>query len=522
MKKSLLFLALILCFYNGFAQIPTVKIYQLDGNDKSYSLSNIENISFKSLGYSNLSIFFQKSQNDIYPTSKIDSINFKSINDKISGLVIFLNGQPSKEYTLMDIDSIVFTQVPVPNITSILPIGIQIGDVMTIFGKNFGGTRGTSTVTFAGVLATEFVSWSDTKIEVKVPKNSVSGKLSVTVNSLKSNDVDYTIVVAPSITNINPTSFAVGDSVTINGTNFGATQGSSYVTFNKADAIVIKLWSSTKIICIAPIGASTGNLSVDVNSVKSNDVKFTLTGSIQTVLIPAGTFKMGNTGTYSGITFISEQPVHDVTISNSFYMGKYEVSQALYTSVMGTNPSNLKAADHPVERLSWYDGVAFCNKLSDRDGFKKCYTINGTSVTCDWTANGWRLPTEAEWEYACKAGTSSDYYSGNNESDLATIAWYSGNSGDSTHIPGLKKPNKFGLYDIIGNVFEWVWDWSGPYPSGPVTDPTGPTSGTVKIIRGGSWHNGLPNGMSRSSFRGWEDNPAGHSSTDGIRLVRIQ
>jgi formylglycine-generating enzyme len=230
---------------------------------------------------------------------------------------------------------------------------------------------------------------------------------------------------------------------------------------------------------------------------------------------------MGNTGPYSGIIMIPEIPVHQVTISHSFYMSKYEIQQSLYSSLMGTNPSNFKGMDLPVERINWYDAVTFCNRLSDRDGYTKCYTINGTNVTCDWNANGWRLPTEAEWEYACKAGTSSDFYSGNIESDLASIAWYSGNSNDSTHIPGLKKPNKWGLYDIIGNVFEWVWDWRGDYSGGSVTGPTGPASGTVKIIRGGSWHNGMVNGMSRSSFRGWMDTPSLWSSTNGIRVVRI-
>jgi formylglycine-generating enzyme required for sulfatase activity len=218
--------------------------------------------------------------------------------------------------------------------------------------------------------------------------------------------------------------------------------------------------------------------------------------------------------------FIPETPVHNVTISRSFYMSKFEITQSLYKSLVGSNPSNFKDDSLPVERISWYDAVAFCNKLSDRDGYTKCYTISGNSVTCDWDANGWRLPTEAEWEYACKAGSTTDFYNGNNENDLAQIAWYSGNSNDSTHVGGQKKPNKFGLYDMLGNVFEWVWDWKGNY-SGSETDPTGPSSGSVKIIRGGSWHNGLVNGMCRSSFRGWEDNPAGHSSTDGIRVVRL-
>jgi formylglycine-generating enzyme required for sulfatase activity len=286
----------------------------------------------------------------------------------------------------------------------------------------------------------------------------VSGKLSVKVNSINSNLVDYTIAVTPKITSIAPTSFAIGSTVTINGTNFGATRGTSNVSFNGINATTFTSWSNTKIVCKVPTGVTTGLLSVTVNAVTSNEVLFTIVTPIETVLIPAGTFKMGNTGPYSGIIMIQEVPVHNVTISRDFYMSKYEIIQELYLSLVGTNPSNLKRPDHPVERINWFDAVAFCNKLSDRDGYTKCYKINGSNVTCDWDANGWRLPTEAEWEYACKAGTSTDFYNGNNESDLDQIAWHSGNSGDSTHVPGLKKPNKFGLYDILGNVFEWVWD----------------------------------------------------------------
>ena len=234
---------------------------------------------------------------------------------------------------------------------------------------------------------------------------------------------------------------------------------------------------------------------------------------------------MGNTGGYFG-TDPNEALVHKVTISQSFYMSKYEVQQILYKSVMATNPSNFKGDYLPVERVSWYMAVDFCNKLSERDGFQKCYNINGS---CDWTANGYRLPTEAEWEYACKAGTTTDFYTGNLtiatecepiEKKIDSIGWYCGNANDSTHIPGLKKPNKYGLYDIIANVWELCWDWLGNYTSDAVIDPKGPSSGTMKVARGGSWHNSP--GMSRAAMRGFADTPDMQSSTIGLRLVRIE
>jgi len=415
-----------------------------------------------------------------------------------------------------------FINSPGPYISSMNPKSIGTGDLVTIIGTGFGSSQGASTVSFGNVKATDIVIWSATQIRVTVPSGVASGKLSVTVNSIKSNEIDYTCSISPNITSISPTNFTVGTSVTINGTNFGATRGTSTVTFNTKDATAIASWSNTKIVCTVPVGATSGSLYITVNSVQSNYFDFTLVTPVETVLIPNGTFRMGNTGTYSGTTYIQELPVTNVTISNSFYMSKYEISQALYTSLVGSNPSNFRTNDQfPVERINWYDACAFCNKLSDRDGYKKCYTINGSSVTCDWTANGWRLPTEAEWEYACKAGTTTDFYTGNNESDLANDGWYSGNSGDSTHTSGLKKPNKFGLYDMLGNVFEWVWDWSGTYSGGSVTDPTGPSSGSIKIIRGGSWHNGVATGLCRSSARGWMDNPSQMSSTNGIRVVRL-
>ena len=226
----------------------------------------------------------------------------------------------------------------------------------------------------------------------------------------------------------------------------------------------------------------------------SNPVEPEKQVTIPMVLIPAGTFQMGNTGACLEWT-PDETLVQTVTISREFYMSKYEVTQKQYQSVMDTNPSYFKGENLPVETVSWYESVAFCNALSQLEGLTPCYTINGTNVTCNWEANGYRLPTEAEWEYACKAGTSTDFYSGSltNENctpidaNLDNIAWYCGNANNTTHPVGQKQPNAFGLYDMSGNVWEWCWDWYSSYSSTAVTDPTGASTGSFRVYRGGSW-----------------------------------
>jgi formylglycine-generating enzyme required for sulfatase activity/GTPase Era involved in 16S rRNA processing len=189
--------------------------------------------------------------------------------------------------------------------------------------------------------------------------------------------------------------------------------------------------------------------------------------------IPAGTFLMGEQGNQ-----------HQVTLTKDFYMARYPVIQALWQAIMGNNPSHFKGENYPVEKVSWGDAQEFITKLNERTGESR-----------------YRLPTEAEWEYACRSGSSGIYCFGNDEKFLGEYAWYINNSDRKTHAVGEKKPNAWGLYDMHGNVWEWCQDWYEDYSPGSVIDPVVPSSGAGRVGRGGSWCSGA--GHCQSANRSW-------------------
>ena len=172
----------------------------------------------------------------------------------------------------------------------------------------------------------------------------------------------------------------------------------------------------------------------------------------------------------------------------NYEIGKYQVTQAVWESVMGNNPSRSKGRSRPVEMVTWFDCVEFCNKLSDKEGLEKAYTINGEEVECDFKASGYRLPTEWEWWFAAKANDDFEYSGSDNPDE---VAWTDENSNGESHGVGQKKANGFGLYDMAGNVWEWCWDWfEGDSEDIPTEDSTGPSTGSVRVLRGGGWGTG--------------------------------
>ncbi len=181
-----------------------------------------------------------------------------------------------------------------------------------------------------------------------------------------------------------------------------------------------------------------------------------------------------------------EGPQHEVRLTRAFLLQATEVTQGQWKAVMGTNPSEFSACGDPcpVEYVSWFDAVAYANALSKAEGLEACYEIAGIDVR--WpkglACQGYRLPTEAEWEYAARAGTTADRYG-----DLDAVAWHEDNSHEKTHPVGEKAANAWGLSDMLGGVWEWCWDWSAPYAAAPVTDPMGPRTGAYRVIRGGAW-----------------------------------
>ena len=190
--------------------------------------------------------------------------------------------------------------------------------------------------------------------------------------------------------------------------------------------------------------------------------------SIDMVRVEAGTFTMGATAEMEDPED-DEKPTHQVTLTNDYYIGKYEVTQALWKAVMGNNPSYFKGDNLPVEQVSWYDCQEFLSKLN---------RITGKTF---------RLPTEAEWEYAARGGNKSRGYQYSGSNNLSDVAWYGDNSGYKPHAVGTKEPNELGIYDMSGNVYEWCQDWKGAYSSSSQVNPTGANSGSDRVHRGGNW-----------------------------------
>jgi len=254
------------------------------------------------------------------------------------------------------------------------------------------------------------------------------------------------------------------------------------------------------------------------------------TDPIPMVLVDGGIFMMGKEGLEN-----DEMPAREVRVS-SFLIGRTEVTQAQWKAVVGRDPQDFKGGDFPVTTVNWYEAVEFCNMLSEQAGLRTVYRIDKQledpgnqsrydlqkwTVTCDWSVDGYRLPTEAEWEYAARGGKSSKDFKYSGADAEGEVAWFGDNSDEGTHPVGTKKPNELALYDLSGNVWEWCWDWSDAayYGKGENIDPRGLQSGGTRAFRGGGW--GHEAAELRPGNRGGTGPDKGMDDV-GFRVVRSQ
>ena len=300
----------------------------------------------------------------------------------------------------------------------------------------------------------------------------------------------------------------------INFPKLGATDSHSWIwssteeLADKSFYLKVGSWTSSgsKILSCAVravyvVGSSSNAASASAQTPQStpsaNTPTYKKIGNIDMVYVAGGTFTMGATAEQGSDAYSDEKPTHSVTVSD-FYIGKYEVTQAQWKAIMGSSPSYFKGDNLPVEWVSWNDIQEFITKLNAQTGKK------------------FRLPTEAEWEYAARGGNRSKGYKYSGSNSINDVAWYYSNSNNNTHPVGQKRPNELGVYDMSGNVFEWCQDWEGTYSSSSQTNPSGPSSGTYRVLRGGCWVD--YSSYSRVSYR-LRLSPDSRKNGSGFRLV---
>ncbi len=233
------------------------------------------------------------------------------------------------------------------------------------------------------------------------------------------------------------------------------------------------------------------------------------------ITVKPGRFTMGSPTDEAG-RHDSEVP-HEVVVTNGLSVSATPVTRQAWATVFGLEPPDIQSSRLPVERVSWYEALSFCNALSLFTGLTPCYTMTEDGIEWDRDAPGFRLPTEAEWEFLCRASTRTAYHSGDGEEDLAAAGWYEGNCPSGPRLVGGLRPNAWGLLDMHGNVWEWCWDWFGPYSPEEQVDPSGPATGESRMLRGGSWRRSRHH--CRSATR-YDSSPENHGKSLGLRVVR--
>jgi acetoin utilization deacetylase AcuC-like enzyme/formylglycine-generating enzyme required for sulfatase activity len=270
---------------------------------------------------------------------------------------------------------------------------------------------------------------------------------------------------------------------------------------------------TAEIFCLVLILPDISGCRHSRDTADTHKVIKTKTG-VEMVIIPGGWFEMGSNEA------TDESPAHRVWIS-SFWMDRLEVTQDQFKKYQISDPSHFKNPKNPLEQINWTDGAVYCNERSLAEGLEPCY--DEENWQCNFDANGYRLPTEAEWEYACRAGTNTKYSFGNDTRKLKNYGWFADNSSRKTHSVGQKKPNPWGLYDMHGNVAEWCNDWYAEnyYEQSPDRDPKGPSYGKERVLRGGAWNSSA--NSARSSYRASDpsiDDTCLASDAIGFRCVK--
>lgn len=309
------------------------------------------------------------------------------------------------------------------------------------------------------------------------------------------------------IGDVNPANFATidwGSDKHFLSIELSQNAGTTYVLMGTIQLLSVPYALNASSLMLSAADGSKWNVVIDNNGKLSSK---RLLSPITMVLVEGGTFKMGNPSS----TYSDEYPQHLVTLTNSFWIGVYELTQKQYKEVMGVNPSTFKNDNNPVDSVTWWDGVKYCNKRSMLEGLPVCYSYNGdtlpdnwtdspmddSKIVCNWTVKGYRLLTEAEWEFAAKGGVKNKWYNDykyllySGSDNPLEVAWY---NSDPDHYPkmatttvGTLKANELGLYDMSGNVMEWTGDWFDNFTNESVTNPQGPKSGPARVFKNGSY-----------------------------------